>query len=93
MQPPDTPSKSVDRNGDALASSILALGRQLGLDVVAEGVESEAQRLRLLELGCHKGQGYLFEHPIDINVLRDLLQPNILRAVQTTPYPAAAAIA
>ena len=81
----------VDRNGDALASAILALGRQLELDVVAEGVETEAQRLRLLELGCHKGQGYLFEHPIDIDVLRDLLQPNILRAVQTTPYPAAAA--
>lgn len=51
------------RDGTAVAAAILTLSRSLGLEVVAEGIESEAQREALLELGCELGQGYLFARP------------------------------
>jgi EAL domain-containing protein (putative c-di-GMP-specific phosphodiesterase class I) len=46
-----------------LISSILELARTLGLDVVAEGVETEAQRRALSDLECGSAQGYLFARP------------------------------
>jgi PAS domain S-box-containing protein len=48
---------------DAIVSSIVTLGAELGLVVTAEGVETEGQRRRLLDLGCTMGQGYLFGWP------------------------------
>ena len=48
----------------ALARTIVALGETLGLRTVAEGVEEEAQRVKLLEMGCAFGQGYLFARPL-----------------------------
>ncbi len=47
----------------AIVRAVLALATALGLEVVAEGVETEAQRACLLELGCEFGQGYLFAAP------------------------------
>jgi diguanylate cyclase (GGDEF)-like protein len=47
----------------AIATAILALARTLQLDVVAEGVESEAQLEFLRKAGCTTGQGYLFARP------------------------------
>jgi EAL domain-containing protein (putative c-di-GMP-specific phosphodiesterase class I) len=44
----------------ALARAILSLAEALGLDTVAEGIEDDAQRDALLELGCRTGQGYSF---------------------------------
>ena len=41
-----------------------AIGTSLGLNVVAEGVETEAQRAFLSGLGCHAYQGYLFGYPM-----------------------------
>jgi diguanylate cyclase (GGDEF)-like protein len=46
-----------------LIRAILALARTLGIDAIAEGVETEAQRAVLLSLGCRHGQGYLFGRP------------------------------
>jgi EAL domain-containing protein (putative c-di-GMP-specific phosphodiesterase class I) len=46
-----------------LIASILELARTLGLDVVAEGVETEGQRRALAELDCGSAQGYLFARP------------------------------
>jgi PAS domain S-box-containing protein len=47
----------------AIVKSIIGLGRELGLDVVAEGIETLGQRALLYQLGCEKGQGYLFGAP------------------------------
>jgi diguanylate cyclase (GGDEF)-like protein len=47
----------------AFTGAILALGRRLGLTVVAEGIELAVQRERLLEMGCDFGQGFLFARP------------------------------
>jgi EAL domain-containing protein (putative c-di-GMP-specific phosphodiesterase class I) len=43
--------------------AILALSRAQRMEVVAEGIETEAQRQALLALGCELGQGYLFARP------------------------------
>jgi predicted signal transduction protein with EAL and GGDEF domain len=50
-----------DRRARAIVGAIIALGRELGLRVVAEGVETEAQLAVLRELGCHQFQGYLLD--------------------------------
>ncbi len=47
----------------AIIGAIVALARSLGLDLVAEGVETEAQRQALVDMGCTYGQGYLFGRP------------------------------
>ncbi|HET8848946.1 MAG TPA: EAL domain-containing protein, partial [Marinobacter sp.] len=48
----------------AIAQTILTLGSNLGLDVVAEGVETPEQRAELVAMGCRIFQGYLFSRPI-----------------------------
>ncbi|OPA93820.1 hypothetical protein BFW86_02935 [Pseudomonas fluorescens] len=49
---------------EAVISSTLALGETLGMSVVIEGIETEAQRLKLIELGCVQGQGYWYARPM-----------------------------
>jgi diguanylate cyclase (GGDEF)-like protein len=51
------------RSATTLITSILELARTLGLDVVAEGVETEGQRRALADLQCASAQGYLFARP------------------------------
>ncbi len=60
-------------SGDPLAATIITLGQQLGLEVVAEGVETAPQLERLQELGCPRGQGSIFQRPVDIDTLTELL--------------------
>ncbi len=48
----------------SIVGAILALAESLGLDTVAEGIETETQRSLLRELGCSKGQGYLIARPL-----------------------------
>jgi len=47
----------------AIARSIVSLGRDLGVVVIAEGIETRAQLERLRSMGCRFGQGYLFGRP------------------------------
>jgi diguanylate cyclase (GGDEF)-like protein len=53
----------LPRGNTAIVRAILALARSLNIEVVAEGIETSAQREALLELGCRFGQGFLFAHP------------------------------
>ena len=50
----------TDPGDDAIVRAVIGLGRSLGIDVVAEGVEQERHVERLLNYGCHLGQGFLF---------------------------------
>ncbi|CAN5730860.1 hypothetical protein BH18ACT15_BH18ACT15_04510 [soil metagenome] len=54
-----------DGEGAEVVEAILSLARSLGLDVIAEGIETPEQRERLVDLGCRIGQGYLFERALD----------------------------
>jgi diguanylate cyclase (GGDEF)-like protein len=58
--------RDIDRNTDArrLVQTIVELGRDLGMILVAEGVETPGQAALLRELGAHIGQGYLFSRPL-----------------------------
>ena len=53
-----------DATDDGITSMIHELGHQLGLTVVAEGVETEAVFADLRRLGCDTVQGYLFSRPV-----------------------------
>jgi len=55
---------ATDPDDRTLAATIVTLGHQMGLVVVAEGVETEEQRRILLEQGCDLAQGYLFGRPM-----------------------------
>lgn len=48
----------------AICRAIVALGQALGFRTIAEGVENEGQRQRLLSLGCRYGQGFLFDRAV-----------------------------
>jgi diguanylate cyclase len=55
--------------GSSIAEMVIQLGRNLGLSIVAEGVEDERQASILSALGCPLAQGYLFAHPMTIDQL------------------------
>jgi diguanylate cyclase (GGDEF)-like protein len=63
-----------DLAGDSkLAQAIIDLGDSFNLQVVAEGIEHELQRRRLIELGCRLGQGFCFAGPMPAAELTELL--------------------
>jgi diguanylate cyclase (GGDEF)-like protein len=62
------------RAADVLLRGIVQLGTGLGMDVVAEGVETRAQVTRLEQAGCHLGQGFLWSRPVPPDAIRDLLR-------------------
>jgi len=64
------------RRGGTIAQAIAAMGRSLGLTVIAEGVETEAQQRFLAEAGCHAAQGYLIGRPQPGAHFRALVLPN-----------------
>ena len=56
----------VNNQSEAIVRTIIQMGQSLDLEVLAEGVESEGQRLQLARLGCTRYQGYLFGRPVGI---------------------------
>lgn len=59
-----------------IVRAIVTLAHSLGLDVVAEGIETEQQLTQLRNLGCEYGQGYLFSKPVDVAAATALLGTN-----------------
>jgi len=66
----------VDPDDSAIVSAILAIALQLGLNVVAEGVETEEQRLFLTERGCPELQGFLLSPPLTADEFGVMLRSN-----------------
>ncbi len=63
----------TDPNDVVITQTIIALGQSLGLEVIAEGVETEAQRDILLQQGCRLFQGYFYARPQALADLVDLV--------------------
>jgi len=59
----------LDSNDAAIAKMVVVLAESLGLTVIAEGVETDAQRLFLAREGCYAYQGYLFSRPLPLDEL------------------------
>jgi EAL domain-containing protein (putative c-di-GMP-specific phosphodiesterase class I) len=55
----------TNKKSDAIVKTILMLGTNLGMEVVAEGIETIGQLELLQELGCRLGQGFYFSRPVD----------------------------
>jgi diguanylate cyclase (GGDEF)-like protein len=71
-----------DADGTTIVRSTIDLGHNMGLRVVAEGIESEAVWYLLADLGCDQGQGYFMSRPMPIEQLPDWLagwQPPVLQ--------------
>src|SRR5690606_22644444 len=64
---------------EAISDAISAMGRTLGVTVVAEGVENAEQQRFLRRRGCHEMQGFYFGRPSHPDVLADLLQAGLSR--------------
>jgi diguanylate cyclase (GGDEF)-like protein len=60
-------------NDNAIVRTISTLARNLGMEVIAEGIETEEQHQQLKMLGCEYGQGYLFSRPVDSQSVVHLL--------------------
>ncbi|WP_232367675.1 sensor domain-containing protein [Tritonibacter horizontis] len=54
---------------DRIVAAVVAMGRSLGIDVIAEGVETRTQESRLIALGCTEAQGFLYSRPISADDL------------------------
>ncbi len=63
-----------DENDKAIVRTIIGMAQSMELNLIAEGVETEAQRDLLLAMGCRQFQGYLFSKPIPIAEFEVLLQ-------------------
>jgi EAL domain-containing protein (putative c-di-GMP-specific phosphodiesterase class I) len=65
---------TADQNDAAIVQTIIAMAHSLGLNVIAEGVETEEQREFLELRGCLAYQGYLFARPVPVDELEQKLR-------------------
>ncbi|MNT21820.1 Oxygen sensor protein DosP [compost metagenome] len=59
----------------AIVKAMCQLGTDLSLDIVAEGIETQEQRMALITAGCHIGQGYLFGRALPAATVAQMLIP------------------
>jgi len=66
-----------DAGDEAIVAAIIGLGRNMGMQITAEGVETPGQAERLRALGCHNAQGYLFSRPVAGALVPELLSGTV----------------
>ena len=81
---------TTDARARAVTRSTVAMAAELGLVVIAEGVEHQDQGEALLEMGCAQGQGWYFGRPVPATSLHAWLPPVALPAQRTGPLRSAA---
>ena len=83
----------TDLNDAAIVQTIIGMARNLGLSVIAEGVETPAQRHALQHLDCQVFQGFLFGHPLPLNAFEPWLAEHpapstfSTTAIAVAPHP------
>jgi EAL domain-containing protein (putative c-di-GMP-specific phosphodiesterase class I) len=81
---------SIERGSEnaEIVRTVVYLAKALGLDVVAEGIESIHQLSQLQQLGCEYGQGYLFSRPVPKDAIAAFLTDDLgwQSLTRTTPY-------
>ncbi|MEL3960354.1 EAL domain-containing protein [Lysinibacillus endophyticus] len=65
-----------DEKNEAIVKAIIALSENLGMDVIAEGVEEKSQELFLKQHRCKKGQGYLYNKPLPV---QDIIEQYLVK--------------
>lgn len=78
---------AADSKNASIAKAIITLARELGLNVIAEGVETEGERNLLLEQGCSNFQGYLYSRPLPIAQFENYLHERNGALAHTGPAP------
>ena len=68
---------TIDPDDAAIVTAIVAMARSLGVEVVAEGVETEDQLAELKRLGCHRAQGFLLARPMNSAAVAKLLKTDL----------------
>lgn len=78
---------TLDSSNAAIVKAMINLGRNLGLDVVAEGVEAPTQALLLRSWGCNIAQGFLYARPMPADGIADFLDQLTREETAATPPP------
>lgn len=63
-------------DGRSIVSAIVAIGQTLDMDIIAEGIENQAQLVILQAQKCNKAQGYLFSPPVEAQQITEFLKQN-----------------
>jgi EAL domain-containing protein (putative c-di-GMP-specific phosphodiesterase class I) len=66
-------SLADDNKNSEIVEAIIMLANQLGLETIAEGIETDEQEDRLVKMKCHFGQGFLFSKPLNTQKMEELL--------------------
>jgi EAL domain-containing protein (putative c-di-GMP-specific phosphodiesterase class I) len=74
-----------DRRDKAVTVASTQLGQSLGLETLAEGIETEDQLRQLQALGCDLGQGYFFSRPLPADGVTAWWEQRLLRSAEQTP--------
>jgi diguanylate cyclase (GGDEF)-like protein len=81
-----------DENGE-IVRAVVTLARNLGMEVVAEGIENEVQLDQLRALNCEQGQGFYFSNPVDVESATALIEKDergeVLRILEQSTEPGA----
>ena len=82
---------TVDYRNAAVVRAAIRLANELGIEVIAEGVETEAQMRFLLGAGCEQAQGYLFSRPVTAQKATELFRAGRIEPATATATAAASA--
>ncbi|WP_081606392.1 putative bifunctional diguanylate cyclase/phosphodiesterase [Aeromonas diversa] len=80
-------TQTLERGDERLVRAILWISREMKLEVIAEGVETDKEMSRLLALGCHLMQGYLFARPMKLKAMMVWMEERQRQSHETHPRP------